>query len=108
MSDTIDTITEVEAMERDAQEQEVFRRRMRRPHSQEEEQERRMVAEQDGQLQKRLTSSSERILSACTGAFLTTLLGKNTQGINIILMQLSHTEYTSLPHSFSYPFSYPF
>lgn len=97
MSDTIDTITEVEAMERDAQEQEAFRRRMRRPHSQEEEQERRMVAEQDGQLQKRLTSSSERILSACTGAFLTTLLSKNTRRINVTVIQFSHTEYSFLP-----------
>jgi hypothetical protein len=104
MSDTIDTITEVEAIERDAEEQEAIWRRMRRPHSQKEEQERRMVAEQDGQLQKRLTSSSERILSACTGAFLTTLLGKNTQGINVILMQFSLTEYTFFPHSFSSPF----
>lgn len=70
MSDSIDTITELEAIENDAQAREAFRRYKRRTDSLEEKQDKRMVAE------KRLTSSSERILSACTGAILTSLLGK--------------------------------
>ncbi|KAH8556985.1 mitochondrial carrier domain-containing protein [Umbelopsis sp. PMI_123] len=74
MADTIDTITEVESIEQDSEGREPFRRFIGRTDSQDEKQDRRIINERDAQLQKRLTSSSERILSACAGAFVTSLL----------------------------------
>lgn len=75
MSDSIDTITEVESIERRSQGTEPFRRFRRQSEPQHNNEQRRIMSEQDAQVQKRLTSSSERILSACAGALLTSLLG---------------------------------
>jgi hypothetical protein len=86
MSDSIDTITEVESIERRSQGTEPFRRFIRQPEPQHNNEHRRIMSEQDAQVQKRLTSSSERILSACAGALLTSLLGTNKPYTSIQLI----------------------
>lgn len=85
MSDSIDTITEVESIERRSQGTEPFRRFIRKSELQHDVERRRIMSEQDAQVQKRLTSSSERILSACAGALLTSLLGTNKPHTSILL-----------------------
>ncbi|KAG2179560.1 hypothetical protein INT44_006407 [Umbelopsis vinacea] len=74
MSDSIDTITEVESIEHDSHGKEPFRKFRRHAEVQQNNEDRRIMSEEDAQVQKRLTSSSERILSACAGALMTSLL----------------------------------
>jgi hypothetical protein len=83
MSDSIDTITEVESIEQDSQIKEPFRRFIRHAEVQHDNGDRRIMSEQDAQVQKRLTSSSERMLSACAGALLTSFLGKDKRYTSI-------------------------
>lgn len=76
MSDTIETITELEELEENVGKRNSFGAYNTSQETAQIEHERRMAVQRHGELQKRATSSSERMLSACSGALLTSLLGK--------------------------------
>ncbi|KAJ2957279.1 hypothetical protein NQZ79_g6996 [Umbelopsis isabellina] len=74
MSDTIETITELEELEENVGKRNSFGAYNTSQETAQIEHERRMAVQRHGELQKRATSSSERMLSACSGALLTSLL----------------------------------
>ncbi|KAG2185820.1 hypothetical protein INT43_002257 [Umbelopsis isabellina] len=74
MSDTIETITELEELEENVGDRIAFGEYNASQIVAQREHNRRLAVQRHGELQKRTTSSSERMLSACTGALLTSLL----------------------------------
>lgn len=82
MSDTIEAITELEELEETIGDRFSFGEYNTSQEAAQREHERRVAVQRHGELQKRTTSSSERMLSACTGALLTSLLGK----LNLIIV----------------------